>query len=270
LEWILGARRNTRPSSMFYDERRRNLLRELMLAQYKQKDQSTFLGFLWSFLNPLLLLLILFIFFSSQLGAGVEHYGVYLLLGLVQYTHFSNATGSSLRALQASRELTAETVFPKELIVLGMVASLSIEFVVSMAVTLLIALFTGVEPRVAWLWVPVSIVVQMALVCWVSIGLAGLYPFARDIDHVYQVLLRILFFATPIFYEVELVGDGLARRLVGLNPLYWVIELTRNAVLQGTGPSPVALAGFVAVNLTLLWGVLFVFRRLEPEFAENV
>ncbi len=253
-----------------YDQRHLNLLRELMLSQYKLKDQSTFLGFLWSFLNPLLLLGILFLFFNSQLGAGIEHYGIYLLLGLVQYTHFSNATSSSLRALRSSRELTAETIFPKELIVLGMVASLSIEFVVSMGVALLIALVTGVTPTLSWIWLLVSIAAQMLLVVWVSIALAGLYPFARDIDHVYQVFLRILFFATPIFYQVDLVGDGIARQLVALNPLYYVIELSRDAVLRDASPPLVSLVGFLALNAALLLASLVVFKRLEPEFAENV
>lgn len=253
-----------------YDERRLNLLRELMLSQYKLKDQSTFLGFLWSFLNPLLLLGILFLFFNTQLGAGIEHYGIYLLLGLVQYTHFSNATASSLRALHSSRELTAETVFPKELIVLGMVASLSIEFVVSMGIALLIALATGVEPTLSWIWLLVAVAAQMLLVVWVSIALAGLYPFARDIDHVYQVFLRILFFATPIFYEADLVGEGVARQLVALNPLYYVIEISRDAVLRDAAPSFAALGGFLALNGLLLLASLVVFKRLEPEFAENV
>jgi ABC-type polysaccharide/polyol phosphate export permease len=253
-----------------YDERHLNLLRELMLSQYKLKDQSTFLGFLWSFLHPLLLLVILFFFFNTQLGAGVDHYGVYLLIGLVQFTHFSNATGSSLRALRASRELTAETVFPKELVVLGMVASLSIEFIVSMAISLLIALATGVELHLTWLWAPVAIAVQLLLVVWVSIALASLYPFARDVDHVYEVVLRILFFATPIFYQVDLVGDGLARRLVDLNPLYFVMKITRDGVLNGQSPPLLGLLGFIAVNIVCLFAALFLFKRLEPEFAENV
>lgn len=253
-----------------YDERNLNLLRELMLSQYKLKDQSTFLGFLWSFLHPLLLLVILFFFFNNQLGAGLDHFGIYLLIGLVQFTHFSNATSSSLRALRSSRELTAETVFPKELVVLGMVASLSIEFVVSMLISLLIALATGVTPQLTWLWTPAVIVIQLLLVVWVSIGLASLYPFARDIDHVYEVVVRILFFATPIFYQIELVGDGWARTFVELNPLYYVIKMMRDAVLNGQSPPLLSLIAFIAVNIALLFAAMFVFKRLEPEFAENV
>ncbi|MBI1357924.1 MAG: hypothetical protein GC160_26600 [Acidobacteria bacterium] len=253
-----------------YDERHLNLLRELIVSEYKLKDQSTFLGFVWSFLHPLLLLLILFLFFSFQVGAGIEHYAVYLLIGLIHYTHFSNATSAALRALRSIRELTAEAVFPKELIVLSMVASLSIEFVISMAIALLIALLTGVEPRLSWLLIPLSILVQMLLVVWVSLALSSIYPFARDVDHVYQVFLRILFFATPIFYKPELVGEGVARTLIALNPLYYVISISRDAVLRGEGPSLGSLAAFCAINALLLGAALFLFKRLEPEFAENV
>jgi ABC-type polysaccharide/polyol phosphate export permease len=83
-------------------------------------------------------------------------------------------------------------------------------------------------------------------------------------------VLRILFFATPIFYQVDLVGEGLARTLVDLNPLYFVMKITRDGVLNGQSPPLLTLLGFIGINIVCLAAALFLFKRLEPEFAENV
>ena len=77
---------------IFYSKKHINLLRELIISQYKLKDQSKFLGFIWSFLNPLIMLSVIFMFFSLLMGHSIENYPVYLLIGIVQYTHFSNST----------------------------------------------------------------------------------------------------------------------------------------------------------------------------------
>ena len=108
-----------------------NLLREIIFYQFKIKDQSTILGFFWSFMHPLLMLLILFIIFNSRMSTGIEHFGIYLLIGIIQYTHFSNSTVAGMRVLYNVRTLTKETIFPKELLVIGSVLSATIEFLIS-------------------------------------------------------------------------------------------------------------------------------------------
>ena len=79
------------------DKKYLNLLRELAITRYKVKDQSTVLGFLWSFLHPLIMLVLLFVLFSGRLGKGIDHYAIYLLIGLVQFTHFSTSTNRAMR-----------------------------------------------------------------------------------------------------------------------------------------------------------------------------
>ena len=95
------------------DRRYLNLLREMALAQFKLRDQSTFFGFLWSFLNPLIALGLLFVLFRSKLGVDVEHYGVYLLIGIIHYSHFSNATTASMNVLCSMRSLTRNADIPQ-------------------------------------------------------------------------------------------------------------------------------------------------------------
>ena len=135
---------------MRYDARSLNLLWELTVSQYKLKDQSTFFGFLWSLLNPLFMVGVLFIFFHAQLGGTVEHYGIYLLLGLVQYTHFANSTTSSMRVLLTMRPLTKEAVFPKELLVVSSTISHTIDFLIGMGFCVIAAYAFGDEALVEY------------------------------------------------------------------------------------------------------------------------
>lgn len=253
-----------------YQRSQIDLLRELAIAQYKLKDQSTVFGFLWSFLHPLALLLVLFVFFNGGFGGQIEHYPIYMLLGLVHYTHFANTTGAALRTLRDMRELTAEAVFPKELLVFANVVSGSIEFVISMAICLGLAAAAGVPPSAAWLWVLPAMALQLLLAAWVGLGLASLYPFAGDIDHIYQIVLRMLFFGTPIFYDSKFLGNSpLAQTALEINPLAQMIGISRDAVLHGE-LRPGVLAVFTAVNLAGGVVALWLFKKLEPRFAENV
>lgn len=253
-----------------YDAKSLNLLRELTISQYKLKDQSSFFGLIWSLLNPLLMLGVLFVFFNARMGSDIENYPLYLLLGLVMYTHFTNATSLGMRALKATRELTTDTIFPKEFLVFSAVLSSTIELVVSVFICLGIAFFLDVEMTGSVLWLPFLILTEMILVTWVSLVLAAVFPFAWDIDHIYHVFLRALFFLTPIFYDVSFVGDGIARAIVDLNPLAYVIEVSRSAIMGDGAINPSAFASFALINLVLSLAGFMLFKRLEPQFAEHV
>jgi len=96
------------------------------------------------------------------------------------------------------------------------------------------------------------------------------FPFARDVDHIYQVFLRALMFVTPIFYTGSFVGEGAARYLVILNPLAQLIDVSRKIVIDGTAPSLATLAWLVGINAFFVVLTLKVFREIEPRLAEYV
>jgi ABC-type polysaccharide/polyol phosphate export permease len=253
-----------------YDAKSLNLLRELTVSQYKLKDQSTFFGLVWSFLNPLFMVAVLFIFFQRRLGGVEEHYGIFLLLGLVQYTHFANTTTGAMRVLVSMRELTKEAVFPKELLVLSATLANSVDLVIAMVVCTLVAYTVGVTPSWHAVFLLCVIVLQLLLVTWVSLILSWMFLFARDIEHIYQVFLRALLFVTPIFYTTTFVNDGLARYLVLLNPLAQLIELSRRTLLHATAPSIESLLGLFFANALLVALAFRLFKTFEPHLAEYV
>jgi ABC-type polysaccharide/polyol phosphate export permease len=253
-----------------FDKQYRNLLREITICQFKLKDQSTFLGLFWSLLNPLLILLVLLLFFSLNAGAGVPHYGIYLLIGVIQYTHFSNSTSGAMTSLSSMRQLTCDSVLPKEVLVVGAVLSTTIEFIIAMSLGIVIAWCAGV--KITWIaaMIPLVIVMQMLLVLWISLILACLHAFVRDIGHIYHVFLRILFFVTPIFYTPSYLGRGLARYIVFLNPLAHLIGFSRAVLVDGTVLPFRAIGLFAAGNLLAVVVTFTIFRRYEARFAELV
>jgi ABC-type polysaccharide/polyol phosphate export permease len=252
------------------DRKYLNLLREMTLAQFKLRDQSTFFGFLWSFLNPLIVLSLLFAVFSSRLSGDIEYYGLYLLIGIVHYTYFSNATTASMQVLYSMKALTRDAIFPKDVLVLASIITHTIDFVLSMLICVVLAIFSGVKLTGAMAALPFVFVLQVMLILWVSFLLSALYIYVRDLAHVYQVFLRLLFFITPIFYGLSFVGGGIAKYLLFANPLTHSITFARTLIIKGQLFDMNIFLVFVLFNGCLVYATYKMFKKLEPTFAENV
>ncbi len=220
-----------------FDRKYLYLLREIAVARYKLKDQSTFLGFAWSFLNPLIMLSLLFTLFSARLSKGIDHYAIFLLIGLVQYNHFSSSTNRSMHVLLAMRSLTADAIFPKELLVIGSAIADVVELFAAMGVCVAIARISGVDLSWPVLVLPFVFLLQLTLVLWVS-------------------------------YSPSFLERGAAQYIVWLNPLAHVVSFSRSLILSGDFFPVRQLIVFLVVNLLLLYGCLKLFRKCEPLFAE--
>ena len=220
--------------------------------------------------NLLIALGLLFVLFRSKLGVDVEHYGVYLLIGIIYYSHFSNATTASMNVLYSMGGITRNAIFPKEVLVLASILTNTIEFILSMLICLAIALLSGVKLTSAMAALPFAFVLQIMLILWVSFLLSSLCIYVRDLAHVYQVFLRLLFFVTPIFYGFSFVGEGLAKYVVLANPLTYSIDFARAVIIKGQLFDMKLFLGLVSCNAFLVYATYKMFKKLEPTFAENV
>jgi lipopolysaccharide transport system permease protein len=252
------------------DRKYLNLLREMTVAQFKLRDQSSFFGFLWSFLNPLIVLSMLFIVFKPTLSGNIENYSLYLLIGIVQYTHFSNATTGAMQVVYSMKALTKDAIFPKDVLVLASILIHTVDFMLSMLICVGIAIFSGLNPASAIAALPVAVASQTLLILWVSFLLATVYIHVRDLAHVYQVFLRMLFFITPIFYGLSFVGGGFAKYLLLMNPLTHSITFARMLILKGQLFDVKTFLIFMSLNGMLVYVTYRMFKRLEPTFAEHV
>jgi ABC-type polysaccharide/polyol phosphate export permease len=248
----------------------RNLIREMTFSQFAVRDQNSVLGLLWSFLNPVLMVAVMFAYFRMSAGRDVKHYGIYLLLGMIHYTHFSNTTSTAMGSLTSMAQLTRHTILPKETVVIGSVIATSLEFAVSMVFCLILACFSGIPVTAGLIALPLIMVLQLIFVMWVSFLLSATRVFVKDLAHVYQVFLRILFFTTPIFYAAAFLRSPLAQRLLRFNPLAHLIGFSRGLVIDGN-LFPIGLfLLLLAIHSLALWGAFRWFKHTEPRFAEYV
>ncbi len=248
-----------------------DFLKELAVTQFKLKDQSTLLGTIWSLLHPIILISVLYIVFSSRFGNQIEHFVIYLLIGVIQYSHFSSATSSAMKSLKSMSSLTKNAVFPKEIIVLSTILATIPEFLISLIVCYVVALISGITFSFTFiLAIPIILVLQLSFVLWVSFLIAPLYLVVKDIEHLYQILIRVLFFITPIFYDMSFIEKPLAKAIVLANPLTHLISYSRDIIMYSSFHFSNKFAIYFCMNLVLLVISYLIFKKIEPRFGEVI
>jgi ABC-type polysaccharide/polyol phosphate export permease len=252
------------------DRRYWNLLLEFTISWFKLRDQGSLLGFLWTLLHPLMLLLVLYLLFRHRLGTEISHFGVYLLIGIIHWSFFATATGRCVASLVNRDQLVQNVSFARELLVFSDVGSILISFALEMAVLLFFVLLDGLPIRWIWLMIPVIVALEAILVCGISLILACAQVFVQDVERIWSILLRIGFFLVPIFYSVEGIDPVWAGRLLEINPLTQIMTFSRDVLISGSLPSLGWMAYTLAAASILFFTALRVFRRAEPSFTERV
>jgi ABC-2 type transport system permease protein len=269
--------------SNIFSRKNRILLRELVITDFKLRYQGSALGYLWSLLKPLMLFAIMYIVFVRFLrfGAGIPHYAVSLLLGLVLWTFFVEATTQGMQAIAARGDIIRKINFPKYIIVISGTVSALINLVLNFIVVFIFMLFDGVHFGWSSLLFPLSVLALYAFSLGLAFLLAAVFVKYRDIGHLWEVLLQGLFYATPIIYPLNLVITGVgayAAQLLMLNPVAVLIQQARGLVVGHqnvitadqifSNPFYLLLPYLIIVGIIVLGA--FYFRRTQSKFAEQV
>lgn len=247
--------------------------RALGIAEYKVRYLDSMLGYLWALLQPLLLFAVLYFVFSQVASfEDASHYPVQLLLGVVLFNHFTEATGLALPSLVVRANLLRRIAFPPAAVPSGSALTSALTFAVGLLLALVFAVLSGVAVGPRWLEVVPLAAALTLFTAAASLILALLFVTLRDARPIWSVLTRVLFFATPVFYPIEAVPEGL-RHLLMANPVAVVIVETRDALGLG-GPSVTEAAGgaelllvpaSLAVALPCLAAWLYRRQRNLPE-----
>ncbi|MBT8051019.1 MAG: ABC transporter permease [Xanthomonadales bacterium] len=247
------------------------MLYQATRASYLAQEKNSSLGLIWHLLNPLLMTAVLFLVFRrAQFLQGIEHYPLFILIGLIHYNFFINSTSRSAQNFLTSRPLILNTTVPLELLVLRQTSIEGLTLLVEVMLVLLLGVMMGVTfTATLWLY-PVILVGILALSLGSSLFLCSLVVFLSDLNYVWGVFCRLLFFLTPVFFSAEIAGDGLARWVLELNPLTRLIHISREALLYG-GQVPVGEVGLALLGpaLVLLLG-LVVFRASRAKIPDYI
>lgn len=262
------------PSALGGGWRRSLELLYLMAAmEFKRTYFGTVLGYLWSLCRPLLLFAVMLAVFTHvlRLSAGIPHYPVLLLLNIVLFGFFQEGTGLAVASVVSQEAIVRKTQFPRIVIPLAVVATASFNLALNLIVTFVFILAFGVSPEWTWLLLPVLVLWLLTITVAGAMILSSLYPRFRDVGIIWTVASTALFYATPVIYVLSKAGNGTVGKLIALNPLTPLFELTRRWIITPRAPleaGTLRLLAPLAISVVLCVLAAWIFNREAPRIAE--
>jgi ABC-2 type transport system permease protein len=256
-----------------------DLLRLISVTEFKRVYFGTVLGYLWSLIRPLMLFGVLLLVFTQVFRVGsenVEHYPVFLLMGIVLYTFFSESTSNAVTSVVSQEGVVRKTQFPRAVIPLATTFTAVFNLLLNLIIVLVFVLAFGVSPAWTWFLFPVAIAFLFVGAAGMSMALSALYVRYRDTAIIWVVLAQVLLYLTPILYPVNSFGEETKERLLMWNPLSVIFEQVRVWVLhEAEAPTAVHAAGgwlglipaAIIYFGTIAFGAWY-FNREAPRIAE--
>jgi ABC-type polysaccharide/polyol phosphate transport system ATPase subunit/ABC-type polysaccharide/polyol phosphate export permease len=248
----------------------------LVLArmEFKLRYLDSAVGYAWSLAQPLMTFGVLYLIWTQviHVGSDTPNYGLNLLLGIALFNFFSEATGQALPSLLTKGRVLRAIPFPPAALPLSSVLTSSFVYALSMVIVFVFILASGISPSLDWLEMVPLFFLLLAFTAGACMLLSLLYVPVRDVNQVWQVGMRLLFFATPVFYPIDLVSEGL-RRIMMLNPLAVVIVQARHALIDPSAATAADAAGgalWLAIPAVLAAAMLAAGLRLYHTRARRL
>jgi len=247
----------------------KDLIIRLAWSDFKLRYKSSALGFFWSLLEPLLMLLVLYIVFSNLMRVQVEHYQLFLLLGIILWNFLDRGTSMSINGIVGKPSLVQKIYFPRDILVISSCLTAFMMTLLEFVVFLIFMAAFRVLPGLPMLYFPLIFLFEFTIVLGLSLSLSALNVYFRDVQFIWRLVMQVGFFATPIIYPLTIFPVNL-QSIVMLNPMARIITMLRDCTLYHNSPA-LSNLGYVAISaiVVLLIGYQ-VFDHLEPKFAEAI
>lgn len=244
----------------------KDLLHELVSRDIKLKYRRSFLGYAWSVLNPLMIMIVMAVVFSTMFQRNIENFPVYLFTGQLMFNYMNQSTHQAIYSITSNASLLKKIYLPKYIFVFSKITSGLVDFFFSCAALVLVMLVTGAS--FSWYNLLFPLVALQLYVFCLGLGmfLAQANVFFRDIQYIYNAVTTAWMYVTPIFYPLEMLPNWLQWVVVHLNPMYFYIGQFRALIYEGTFPeSNLVLAGLIAAVAMFLLGTV-CFKRSQDRF----
>jgi len=247
----------------------KELINNLVISDLKTKYSSSILGFAWSMLNPLLMMIVLYAVFNNVFKSNQNNYAFYLLIGMTTWRFFANSTTMAIYSIVGKANLVTKIYIPREILTMSVVISALVSSLLEFVVLIAILAVFGIVTSFKVLIFPLLYVFYFPIVYGVSLMLASLYVYFRDLNHIWEVLVQIGFFLSPIVYPMSTIPEEYKFYYM-LNPITRIIEMYRDILLYGTIPK------ITDFGLVLVFGIFLstfgsiIFRKLSRRFAEEI
>lgn len=245
------------------------VIKELVSREIKRKYARSFLGIIWSVLNPLLSMAVMSMIFTTMFKRNIENFPIYYLTGLIFWQFFSGATNAAMTALVDNRNLLLKAKLPKQIFVLSRIYTALTNLGYTFIAYALMLIVFRIKPNIYMLLIFIDVLFMLLFAMGIGYILSIVYVFFADIKHLYSIVLTLWMYMCAIFYPYESTTP-LMQKIIGANPVYVFIAFAREIVLNGGCPSPDLWVKMI------LWGVgsfglgYYIFQKYENRVMQKV
>jgi lipopolysaccharide transport system permease protein len=247
----------------------RELLKNNIKKEIRGKYKGAWLGVLWSYLNPLLMLVVYSVVFSQIMRIQIPNYTMFLFTALIPWTFFTTTVSQGSLSVVSNGNIIKKVYFPREIIPISVVTSNMFNFLISCLIMFAFILLTGLGFTYHIIFFPIILFIQYVLLLGLSLILSSLTVYIRDLEHIISVLLLVLFYATPIVYSMEMVPEAIKPILL-INPMTPIVDSYRSILFYQEMPDISNLISISIISIVIFIFGLNIFRILQKNFAEEL
>ena len=247
----------------------RELLKTNVKKEIRGKYKNSFLGVIWSFLNPLLQIVVYAVVFQVILKNPMENYAIFLCCGLIPWTFFSSTITRSAFTMIENGNIIKKVYFPREILPISIVTSEAVNFMISTIIILGFVIFGGIGLSKYIIFYPIVVLAQYLLLIGISLIVSSISVYVRDLQHLIGVAMQLLFYATPIVYSSETIPENF-KWVLNLNPMTHIINGYRSIFYNQTMIEIVPILTLILISIiTCIIGYI-IFEKLQKGFAEQL
>lgn len=247
----------------------RELLKTNVKKEIRGKYKNSFLGVLWSFLNPLLQIVVYAVVFPLILRNTQPNYVIFLCCGLIPWTFFSTAITRSAFTMIENGNIIKKVFFPREILPISVVTSETVNFLISTIIIIGFVVFGGLGLSKYIIFYPLVLLAQYILLLAISLIISSISVYVRDLQHLIGVVLQLLFYAAPIVYAPEVIPEGF-KWIINLNPMTYIINGYRAIFYEQTMPEWQPLLILIGGGIVFCIVGYLIFNKLQKGFAEQL
>lgn len=248
----------------------RQLLKSNVSKEIRGKYKGSFLGVLWSFVNPLLTTLVYAIVFPLILRSTEPHYVTFIVIGILPWTYFTTVIMQGTTSIWINAGIIKKVYFPREILPISINTSGLVNFLISCIIIFIFLICSGIGFSWYILFLPLIIITQYIFQQALIFITSAINVYVRDLEYIINFILNMVFYATPIIYSASLFESSPLKWVIQLNPMATIINCYRDILYYQSMPHIKSLLVVLLGSCILFLIGLKVFRRLEKGFAEEV
>lgn len=248
----------------------RELLKTNVKKDIRGKYKGSFLGVLWSFINPLLMVAVYAIVFPYIMRVQTENYLIFLICGVIPWNFFTTVISQGTTCININSNLIKKVYFPREILPISVVTSGLVNFMISCIIILIFVLFSGIGLSWYLVFIPLVALIQYILSLAIIFLLSAINVYIKDVEYIVIFLINMLFYATPILYSTEMFVRSPISFLFKINPFAHLVNAYRDIFYVHQLPNLSSLSLLLLFSLLALMVCYKIFKKLEKRFAEEI